>query len=268
MTTEIIRQSLSPDNPYAYALSEHFVNAQTNKGIGAQLTDLFYEKNRFHKVVVPAQNVDDIVGEIKRGLAHGDTSIGIATCYRHAHEGYLTSPWWINITREEDIDSFLHGEEPNKGVHWNRGYLSFLEDRDIVETVITYHPLNYGEHEKRNFVARFRALPEGGMLGEMTVGTLNLRELEGHIDRGDLISLSRLNGSFKLEFELGENMRGSHVKTLVSNVTRKVLYEWQNEPVSLLDYFDVIKTYGFDIVEIIGRHDRGRIEYMKVFEVR
>jgi len=202
--------------------------------------------------------------------------VGITTCYKNAivsraivGERPLTAPWWVGIKTEEDMNAFFEGGREGKGEYWGKRYLYYQQDPELVETVVTVNPWDYGDNEERNFVARVRVLPMGDQDGEMTLGTLKLRDLEGQIARANLILFRRKRGMLTSEITVGENYQHDPIaESITGGVVRKVFYEWAQEPTCLADYFDAIKLRGFDIIELIGEYIGSYIRYLMIFEVR
>lgn len=235
--------------------------------------------------IVQADDPDALQDAIQSAVDAGYHP-GVRTCFAPQ---IPSSPWVMGIQSKEDVDGFMKNTYPE-----------WVSMRNITELIVMHNPVGLdprsAELSKRHFVFRL-VHNQRSLQMEARLGTTQLRSIEAHTNRADLISVNlnrsvaafndlqfRVGGSYtkdgcndewrirQSDFRNGHHQNG-HVRqksltTIEQAVTR--IQDWcADRHLRLGDRLEAFAERGLEISEWQGRFDEdGFIKWMRIYGFR
>lgn len=245
-------------DPESYGKPQYGLKAKTKKGRSHELVGLVamcYPEFAFDKKVFSRNEPDKVVERVEEQY-QADFSVGISTSFGSAAE-MKSSPFWFGrrggIVDEKTFQRFFYGENEENG-YWEiseserkkypwlvKGYLKTVEDPEcrIVESIVTSHPVGYAENPRNNFVARLYPYKCGFRI-EMMGGTANLRDMDSHTNRQDLICFNYDETTQNPKVEIGSSyLLGPDVK---QPLLRDILTTYEGFVNGEISRFEIFKS--------------------------
>ncbi len=246
-------------DPECYGKPQFGLSAKTKKGKAHEIVGLIamcYPHLSFTKQVFARGEPEKVARRVEAQYQEG-YSVGISTSFGSAAE-MKSSPYWFGrrggIVDKETFQRFLHGEnEENR--YWDisdkerekypwlvKGYLKTIKEPEcrIVESIVTSHPEGYAQNSQNNFVARLYPYKCGVRI-EMMGGTANLRDLDSHTKRDDLICFSYDQAPQSPKIEIGSSyLLGPNIKQPFLRDVFRTYEAYARSELSQLELFKTI----------------------------